>query len=251
MKKSKKGGKGKKGGGGGKKKGKKPPKAGEKTVFVLPADERGVIPGFGCMVTKAWRDAYYKDHFPLMVEIARTNMQRYWETVTDAQSKASLLLILGYSLIKAGEGEAMKEGMKCNMEALELIRSMGERRIDDIVKGVWPEDCLFGWHKFLEQLDPSERKEEMEWMLEMVNLTRRTINSEMERELIVENADEVELLIYFSRKHYQTELTAIYYFSVNFDLLSEEDTERWLGIFGKRVEEMKTIYERGLGFAGC
>jgi hypothetical protein len=138
--KSKKGGKSKgKKGGGGKKKGKKPPKAGEKTGFELPADEMGVIPGFGSMVTKQWEDAYHKGHTPLMIEIARTNMQQYWEKVTDAQSKASLLYILGYSLIKTLEGEARKEGEKYVMEGRELIRSIGERSVDDILFGVWPE----------------------------------------------------------------------------------------------------------------
>jgi tetratricopeptide (TPR) repeat protein len=194
------------------------------------------------MVTKSWAAAKEKKHYPLMVEIARTNMQRYWDKVTDTQSKASLLLMLGYSLIETGELEARKEGYKCNLKAMELIRSMGERSAEEIVYGVWPEACLSGWSKFLEQLDASKRNDQVEWIQEMMNMTRRTINSELER--FADNADALKLLHFLSREHYRTELYAISILSVGFSLLSEEDIERWLAIFGKHIEEMETIYER-------
>jgi tetratricopeptide (TPR) repeat protein len=254
--KSKKGGnkKGKKGGkekgGGGKKPPQQAPKGDEKPGFVLPESEKGVAPGCGCMATKSWADAYWKKHYPLLVEISRVNMHRYWDKVTDVQSKASLLHMLGYSLAIMAEGEAMKEGEKYNMEALELIRSMGERSAFDIVYGVWPEACLSGWFsKFLEQLDASERKHQMELMLEMINLTRRTINSQLEivadnAEIVADNPAQVKLLHFFSERHYRTEVYAISDLSWCFSSLSEEETERWLAIFGKRMEEIKTALER-------
>jgi tetratricopeptide (TPR) repeat protein len=194
------------------------------------------------MVTKSWVDAKLKKHPALMVEIARANMQRCWDKVTDVQSKASLLHILGDSLIETMEQEAVKEGQKYNLEAMELIRSMGERSAWDIVHEVWTEDCLFGWDTFCEQLNPSERNNQTEWIQEMINLTRRTINSELER--VADNADEAGVLHFFSEGHYLAELKAIYYLSVGFYHLNEEDTERWLAIFGKRVEEIEPIFER-------
>jgi tetratricopeptide (TPR) repeat protein len=207
---------------------------------VLPEAEMGTIPGFGCMVTKPWREAYFKGHLPLMIEIARTNMQRYWDKVTDVQSKASLLLMLGHSLINTFEREAMQEGTKCNLEVLELIRSMGERSTTDIVFGVWPENCVICWQTFLGLLDPSERNGEMEWMLGMVNLTRRMINSVLKR-----GPGSPGLLRFLSEAHYKTaELQAIFHLSSCFDLLSVNDAERWLAIFEKRVEEIETVVER-------
>jgi tetratricopeptide (TPR) repeat protein len=246
--KSKKGGnkKGKKGGkekGGGKKPPQQAPRGDVKPEFALPESERGFVPGFGCMVTKSWAAAKEKKHAPLMVEIARTNMQRYCDKVTDVQSKASLLHILGYSLTQTGEVKARKEGRTYNMEALELIRSMGERSTEDIVFGVWPETCLNFWGTFLKQLDVSERNKEMEWMLEMINLTRRTINSKLE--IVADEARDVERLQPFSQMHYETELRAISGFSLDYiSLLNLEDAERWLAIFGKRTDEIGVTYKR-------
>jgi tetratricopeptide (TPR) repeat protein len=193
------------------------------------------------MVTKSWYDAYDKRHHPLMVEIARSNMQRYWDKVTDAQSKASLLHMLGYSLIRTLEEEVRKEGKKYIIEAMKLLRSLGERSVEDIVYGVWPERCVICWDTYFQQLDPSERNGEMERMLEMVNLTRRTINSELTR-----GAGSPDLLRLqgFSQSHYTAELQAIYYLSVGFDLRSLNEAERWLAIFEKRVEEIEIAVGR-------
>jgi tetratricopeptide (TPR) repeat protein len=247
--KSKKGGnkKGKKGGGGKKKggRGKKPPqqalRGDEKPGFVLPEAEKGIIfPGYGCMVTRSWADACQKKHVPLMVEIARANMHRYWDKVNDVQSKASLLHMLGHSLRETMEQEAAKEGEKYNMEAIELIRSMGERSTEDIVYGVWPEGCACGWDN-LKHLDPSERNNQMEWIQEMINLTRRTINLELE--IFADNTDYLKPLHFLSHTHYFTELKAISSLSLGFDFLNEEDAERWLAIFGKRIEQIEPIYE--------
>jgi tetratricopeptide (TPR) repeat protein len=248
--KSKKGGnkKGKKGGGGGKKKGgggkkppQQPPRADEEAGVVIPKGKKELtlIPGFGCMVTKAWSEAVKKNHVPLMVEIARTNMQRHFDKVTDAQSKASLLHILGHSLMKTFEKEATKEGTKCQMEALQLIRSMGERSVEEIVYGVWPEDCLDGWNTLLMQLDPSERNKEMEWIQEMISLTRLSIT------LWQKELDKVNALYTFSHGHYSTEFKAISDLSTQcFSALSEEDVERWLVVFEKRIKVIKAIFEQ-------
>jgi tetratricopeptide (TPR) repeat protein len=204
---------------------------------VFPTAEKSLIPGFGCMITKSWYEAYRKRHFRLMVEIARTNMQRYGDKVTEAQSKASLLLMLGYSLAKTAELEATEEGNKHNREALKLIRSLDKRSAHEIVFGVWPEACVFGWDHFLLHRDASDQNREMEWIQEMINLTRRTINSLL--------ADAFEQLSFFSISHYEVELGAIGGLSLCFSFLSEEeDTEKWLTIFGKRLEEIETLVER-------
>jgi tetratricopeptide (TPR) repeat protein len=243
--KSKKGGnkKGKKGGGG-KLKGKKQPqqasKADEKPGFELPEAEQALVPGYGCMVTKRWAEARQNRHHALMIEIARTNMQRYWDKVTDAQSKSSLLHMLGYSLMQTVEDQAIKEGRKYDSEARELIQSIGERSTKAIVFGVWPESCNF--ESRLEQVDASGRNAEMEWMLEMIHLTRRTINSELER--LVDDSNFVEMLRFLSRWHYVTEVFAIDDLSAHFSFLSLNDAERWLARFGKRIEEIETINER-------
>jgi tetratricopeptide (TPR) repeat protein len=242
-KKGKKGGGGKKKGGGGKKPPQQPPKGDDEPGFVLPEAEKALVPGYGCMVTKRWEEAYQKGHFALMIEIARANMQRYWDKVTDVQSKASLLHMLGDSLVQTAEGEALKEGRKYDLEARELIRSIGERSTQEILYGVWPEDCVFAWGAFFEQqVDASGRNAEMEWMLEMINLTRRTINSELER--FADNAKAVEMLRFLSRKHYTAEFLAIDDLLSSLDLLSLNDAERWLARFGKRIEEIETINER-------
>jgi tetratricopeptide (TPR) repeat protein len=214
----------------------------EKPGFVLPEVEKGTGYGFGCMVTKLWEDAYFKNHVPLMVEIARTNMQRYWNKVTDAQSKASLMLMLGRSLMSTLELEEMKEATKYVMEAMELIKSIEKRSTKDIVYGVWPERCSFGWGTFIMQLDASERNAEMERMVETINLTRMTINSELER--AVDAPGDVNVLLYFSQKHYWSELEAMEYLFTCFDLISVEDNERWLTVFGKRIEEIEIVLKR-------
>jgi tetratricopeptide (TPR) repeat protein len=215
----------------------------EQLPSVIPKAERGLVPGFGCMVTKAWKDAKMKRHYPLMVEIARTNMHRYWDKVTDVQSRASLLLMLGYSLknLNTMEVDAMKEGKESEKEAMELIKSIEKRSAHDIVYGVWPESCIMGWNGFLEQWDPSERNKEMEWMVEMINLTRKTINSELER--VADNHDHMKLLKDFSAMHYGAELSAIHIMS-ECTCLREEDAWRWLAIFGKRIEEIESLPER-------
>jgi hypothetical protein len=210
--------------------------------FALPDSESSFVPGFGCMVTKQWAEAYKKKHVPLQVEIARTNMQRYGDKVTDVQSKASLLRMLGESLAKTEEGEAAKEGEKYLLEARELIRSTGERSTEDILSGVWPEACVRGWHTFCEQLDPSERNAEMDRMVEMINLTRKTINSMLER--WADDPGYVYGLHILSKGHFTTELGAIYNLSLCFSSLNEKDTERWLAFFEKRVGEIETVYER-------
>jgi hypothetical protein len=149
--KGKKGGKSNRNKGGKKKgkEGKKPPqqapRADAEPGFVLPDSERdNFIPGFGCMVTKQWATAYQKDDSALMVEIARTNIERYGDKVTDVQSKASLLRMLGYSLARAPGGEL--PGLEYNLEAMNLVES-GERSIKDIVTGVWPESCVNNWSR--------------------------------------------------------------------------------------------------------
>jgi tetratricopeptide (TPR) repeat protein len=76
----------------------------------------------------------------------------------------------------------------------------------------------------------------------MINLTRRAINSQLEG--FADDADALKVFHFFSTRHYKAELYAISMLSVNFSFLSEEDTERWLAIFGKRVEQIETIYER-------
>jgi tetratricopeptide (TPR) repeat protein len=193
------------------------------------------------MVDKSWADASVEGHHHLMVELARANMQQYWDKVTDAQSKASLLHMLGDSLILTLGEEATLEGEKYKIEAMELILSMGERSASDIVFGVWPEACLRGWWCFLQQLDPSERNGKLEPMLEVINLTRRTIDSELER--AVGNAN-VSMLRFLSERHYCTELEAIFFLSSCVHLLSKEDSEAWLAVFDKRIEEVEIIYER-------
>jgi tetratricopeptide (TPR) repeat protein len=150
--------------------------------------------------------------------------------------------MLGHSLSGTVEKEAMEEGKKYNMEALGLIRSMGERSTEDILFGVWPEICLRGWYTFLKQVDPSERNAEMEWIHEMINLTRRTINSELER--VADNAEWERSFQPLSQRQYQTEIEGICHLLVSFSSLSEEDHERWLAIFGKRIEQIEAIYER-------
>jgi hypothetical protein len=145
--------KSKKSGKGGKPKGKKGGKKGgkkqdRKPGYLIPEAERVLVPGFGFMVTKAWAYALQKDHDALMIEIARTNMQRYWDKVTDVQSKASLLLILGHSLSKSRLQEELQEGFEASIKAMELIASLGVRSLDDIVRGVWPEKCVIGWKSF-------------------------------------------------------------------------------------------------------
>jgi hypothetical protein len=136
-----KGKNGKKQGGGKKKLQPAPPRVDKKPGFVLPEAEKGFVPGFGCMVTKKWADAKSERRFPLLLEISRAYMQQYWDKVTDAQSKASLLRMLGQSLIGTCN---QKEAKKYALEAVELIQSMGERSAKDIVYGVWPEDCFAG-----------------------------------------------------------------------------------------------------------
>jgi hypothetical protein len=245
--KSKKGGNkngkkgGKKKGGGGKKPPQQPPRDVE-VGFVLPKAEMGLIPGFGYMVTKSWYEAYHKGHYPLMIEIARRNMQVYWNKVTDAQSKASLLHMLGYSLERTCEREAVLEGRNHDLEAMELIRSLDERTAHEIVFGVWPESCISDWDHFILQRDPSERNGEMEWIQEMINLTRRTINSELER--FAYDSQSLKMLRGVSHVLYQAELAAISGLSLCFVLLSLNVMERWLAIFGRRMEEIETVNEQ-------
>jgi hypothetical protein len=150
------------------------------------------------------------------------------------------------------EEDVKKEGKKYELEAMELIRSLGERSAWDILYGVWPERCATCWDTFFMQLDPSEWNVEMEWMQEMIKLTRRTMDSALERK--AGNPDllrlqafsqshyttELQACYYFSQSHYTTELQAIYYLSVCFVLISENEAERWLAIFVKRVEEIET-----------
>jgi tetratricopeptide (TPR) repeat protein len=244
--KSKKGGKSKgKKGGGGKKKGKKspqqPPRADEKPGFKLAKEDRATVAGFGCMVTRSWAEAYAKRRYPLMIEIARTNMQQYGDKVTDVQSKASLLHILGYSLTKVfGKNGAAREGAEYEMEAMELIQSLDDRSEYDIMFGVWPESRALDWIPRLKQLNALELNQELERIHEMINLTRRTINSDLESK---RNNYLLEMLFFLSEGHYKIELNAIYGLSEWFSLLSEEDLERWVAIFGKRVEEIESIYE--------
>jgi tetratricopeptide (TPR) repeat protein len=78
-------------------------------------------------------------------------------------------------------------------------------------------------------------------MQEMMNLTRRTINSLLGRK--ANDAQMENVLRLFSRSHYGTELNRICMVS-GCSSLREEDTERWLAIFGKRIEEIQAIYER-------
>jgi hypothetical protein len=238
----KKGGGGKKKGGGGKKSPQQPPRADEKPGFVLPSSERGFAPGFGCMVTKAWAEAYANCHYPLMIEIARANMQRYGDQVTDVQSKASLMHMLGYSLTKTTEKEATKEGAKFEMEAFKLIRSMGERSTKDIVYGVWPESCYREWSTSSVQLDISEVQADTKWVVEVVNLTHWTIKSQLD--IFADDPDSVEFLRFFSRKHYETELSAMHNLSRLLFSLSEEDYEKWLRIFGKRLKVIEAEFKR-------
>jgi tetratricopeptide (TPR) repeat protein len=214
---------------------------------VIPKAERGFIPGFGCMVTMAWSDAYFKHHSALMVEIARANMQRYFDKVTDAQSKASLLHILGYSLIGTYGQEATKEGTKYNMEAVELIRSLGERSPHDIVEGVWPENCLNG----LMRLSREVQLQVMEKVPEWISLTRRTIDSTLER-VAAGDHDAMRWLLFLSQNHFKTELEAITHLSSCFSSVSvcEEDTERWLAVFEKRVKEIEIAVEEKVWYLG-
>jgi hypothetical protein len=232
----------KKKGGGEKKPPQQAPRGDEKPGFVLPEAERAWYAGFGCMVTKTWVDAKLKKHAPLMLEIARTNMQRHWDKVTDAQSKASLLLMLGYSLVYLLEEDAMKEGQKYMVEAMELIRSLGERSAFDIVFGVWPEECYRCWRTSISQADPSERNGEVECLLEMIKLTRRMINAVLKT--YADDPKVIEDMERYSHMHYTTELNAIEDLSVSCYCFSEEDTERLLVIFEKRLKEIETVFER-------
>jgi hypothetical protein len=238
-KKGKKGGKKK--GGGGKKPPQQAPRGDEKPGVALPEAERDFVPGLGCMVTKSWVEALQKRHFPLAIEIARANLERCHK-VTDVQSRASLLRILGHSLMQILEKEAMEEGRKCNLAAMKLIWSMGERSAWDIMFGVWPEGCAMGWDDLLKHMDPSERIAEMEWMREMVNLTRQTINFQLEK--VNSPPENMKKFRWLSQDHYKAELKAIYCALCGSFSLSENDIERWLAIFGKRVEEIETILER-------
>jgi tetratricopeptide (TPR) repeat protein len=82
----------------------------------------------------------------------------------------------------------------------------------------------------------------MEWIQEMINLTRRTINSELES-----GADIPEILdtvVPFSKYHYMIELSAMSILLVNCISLSLKDAERWSAIFGKRLEEIGIVFKR-------
>jgi tetratricopeptide (TPR) repeat protein len=151
--------------------------------------------------------------------------------------------MLGFALTRFAEWEVMDEGLKYDLEAMELILSLEKRSDHDIIFGVWPEGCVRGWGIFLEQVDPSERNKEMERMHEMINLTRRTINSELER--VADNSEYGVVLHVFSQFHYTAEIEAITWLSYGFgfNLLSEEDAERWFAIFGKRIEEIEIVFK--------
>jgi hypothetical protein len=238
--KSKKGGnkKGKKGGGG-KKPPQQTPKADEEAGVVLPDKERNVVPGFGCMVTKPWARAYDYRLLPQMIESARTNMQRYGDKVTDAQSKASLLHMLGFTLRQSGEIETRLKGIRYESEALELIMmSLDTRSKEDILFGVWPEDCILG----LKYLSPQIQLQGMNNVQKWIHLTRTTINSEMER--MSNDRGYVLLLQRLSQGHYDTELRSIGDLSPVFALLGDDGAEEFLSRSVKRVEEIETLLKR-------
>jgi hypothetical protein len=77
----------------------------------------------------------------------------------------------------------------------------------------------------------------MEWMLEMVNLTRSAINSLPER--VAGDAKMANWIVWLSKAHYETELQAI-----SSLLVSSSPSEEWLAIFGKRLKQIEIVYKR-------
>jgi hypothetical protein len=207
----------------------------ERLTSVITKAERIFVAGFGNMVTKSWEDARNRDDGALMVEIARRNMEQYGEKVENVQSTASLLFILGYSLLSSGRAEVFEEGLNCQREAFDLIRSEGERNTVELLYGVWPE-CLRNIILLNLNSSPEALKEEIDCIWDFIDLTRHAIDWEMG--IVKEDPHFQKLMECVSENHYRTEL------QIGAELLSCEsllsfDIAPSLLAFKQRLEEIE------------
>jgi tetratricopeptide (TPR) repeat protein len=191
-------------GGGKKKNGKKKPQpqvqlpsAGDRNVkVVLSEEEKGFVPGFGYMMTIEWQKAYFSQQPALMVECARRNMAKYGKSAINVQQKASLLHMLGYSLMASGNEAVAREGWNYTVQALELVRPL-QRSAQDMIMGVWPEEC---WAMTLSKMIGYSLQEmQMHW-ISLQALIQKT------RIAIDEVQAEFPQLTLISSRHYNVEL---------------------------------------------
>jgi tetratricopeptide (TPR) repeat protein len=81
-------------------------------------------------------------------------------------------------------------------------------------------------------------------ILEWINVTRWGINSEL-KETVSWDPEFTRMLQRLSQTHYRTELDAMFHLSRGYASRGEEKTaEKYVALFGKRVEEIETIFKR-------
>jgi tetratricopeptide (TPR) repeat protein len=90
-------------------------------------------------------------------------------------------------------------------------------------------------------LSPEEKKHNVELVLGSIKLTRNVINARLEG---ARAADAMDHMLVYSEPHYSVESEAIFELSGFYLPESDEEAERYLAMFEKRVEEIETIRKR-------
>jgi hypothetical protein len=180
-----------------------------------------------------------------MIETARHQMRIYYNKVpaTDIQSQASLLHMLGYSLMIACDASMLGEGLRLNLGALRLIRAIGKRSTREILMGVWPEDCVQGLTSIISTYSPNELKIEVMLVMNWIYTTREAIETEMER--FSDDPGSMKTLETLSKGHLLCQARALGEMAKWCSVVSDDDYKKLFLLFWEHLEELKVVCELG------